>query len=202
MAYRLKRSRAVGKGLKRVAGQQLKKAAKQLRAGGAQGGEDPIHEARKSIKKVRALLRLIQDELGAACRGESARLRQAGRNLSPVRDAEALITAFDRLVKRRKVRKGDVASIRIGLVEHKTRLEEKIGLAELMARDGFKAIRGGLKKTFHRGRKAMWAALKSRSREDLHEWRKRVKDHWYYVRLLTAESPCQRRLKALENALG
>jgi len=39
-----------------------------LRGNGARRREDPIHEARKSIKQVRVLSRLIQDELGRCLR--------------------------------------------------------------------------------------------------------------------------------------
>jgi CHAD domain-containing protein len=221
MAYRLKRSEPVGKSLKQVARRELKNAAQQLQGDAARGHEEPIHEARKSIKKVRALLRLIQDGLGVTYRKDSARLRQAGQALSPVRDAAALITAFDRLVKRKKIGKRDVAAVRCGLVERKTRVEEQLSLAELIAgtarkleqarrsgkrwkveRGGFRVIQDGLKKTFRRGRKVMCTALKSVSREDLHEWRKRVKDHWYQVRLLAAETAYERRFKDLEDALG
>ena len=177
MAYRLKRSQSVAKGVKRVARRELKKAAEQLRYGIA--GEEPVHESRKSIKRVRALLRLIQDKLRPEYSRESSRLRQSGRALSPIRDAAALITAFDRLVKRKKVGNRNVPSMRRGLVEHKTRVEEKSRLDELRAataraleqtrksvgswkikRDGFRIIQGGLEKAFRRGRKAMGAALK------------------------------------------
>ena len=44
--------------------------------------------------------------------------------------------------------------------------------------------------------------MDSGRREDLHEWRKRVKDHWYHARLLGAGTSYERRLKELEDALG
>ncbi|MFG0332480.1 MAG: CHAD domain-containing protein, partial [Maioricimonas sp. JB049] len=50
--------------------------------------------------------------------------------------------------------------------------------------DGFDAIAGGLGKTFGRGIKALKRARESRTDEDLHDWRKRVKYHWYHCRLL------------------
>ena len=221
MAYRLKRSEPVSDGVKRVARRELKKAAGQLHDNGARGREAHIHEARKSIKKVRALFRLIQDELGDGYTRDSGRLREAGQSLSPVRDAGAMITAFDRLVKRRNIRKRDAAPMRRGLIEHRARLEEELGLAELMAgaarklvderrsvkiwkvkRDGFRVIENGLKKTFRRGRKAFCTALKTGHREDLHEFRKRVKDHWYQVRLLGGQIAYERNLKRLEDSLG
>jgi len=50
--------------------------------------------------------------------------------------------------------------------------------------DGFAAIEGGLVKTYRRGRKALRAAYEAPGTESFHEWRKRVKYHWYHVRLL------------------
>jgi len=41
------------------------------------------------------------------------------------------------------------------------------------------------KKAFRRGRRAMQKARKKPTPENFHEWRKRIKDHWYHVRLLT-----------------
>ena len=49
---------------------------------------------------------------------------------------------------------------------------------------GFKAIAGGLGKTYARARKAMRNAKKEPTAEHFHEWRKWVKYHWYHARLL------------------
>src|SRR5260370_21848845 len=57
MGYRLVRSESVPQGLKRIAREQLASAADELGKRGSQRAEG-IHEARKSIKKVRAVLRL------------------------------------------------------------------------------------------------------------------------------------------------
>src|SRR6266704_228831 len=50
--------------------------------------------------------------------------------------------------------------------------------------DGFEAIRPGLKTTFRQAKQRLAFARKHRAPEDFHEWRKRLKDHWYHVRLL------------------
>jgi CHAD domain-containing protein len=51
--------------------------------------------------------------------------------------------------------------------------------------ENFKIIKQGLKKTYRRGRKAMHKAYTDSTTENFHEWRKRVKYHWYHLRLLT-----------------
>jgi len=50
--------------------------------------------------------------------------------------------------------------------------------------DGWGALEGGLSRSFKRGRKAFARARRAKSSEELHEWRKRVKDLWYQQRLL------------------
>jgi CHAD domain-containing protein len=53
-----------------------------------------------------------------------------------------------------------------------------------LERDGFDAFEDGLSQTYRRGRRAWRAALKEPSTENLHEWRKRVKDLWYHCSIL------------------
>jgi CHAD domain-containing protein len=51
-----------------------------------------IHEARKAMKRTRALLRLVRDELGYdVYRNENVVLRDVSRNLAPVRDSDVLL---------------------------------------------------------------------------------------------------------------
>jgi len=72
---------------------------------------------------------------------------------------------------------------------------------------GFRAIGKGLKRTYRSGRLLMETALAEPSDANLHEWRKRVKDHWYHVRLLRNLWPrvldaYRWEMKALSEALG
>ena len=50
--------------------------------------------------------------------------------------------------------------------------------------DDFDAMSGGLSKTYRRAQKAERRACAEPSEKCLHEWRKRVKYHWYHSRLL------------------
>lgn len=51
-----------------------------------------IHEARKAMKRTRALLRLVRDELGYdVYRNENVVLRDVSRHLAPVRDSDVLL---------------------------------------------------------------------------------------------------------------
>lgn len=72
---------------------------------------------------------------------------------------------------------------------------------------GFSTIEPGLERVYRQGRAAMELALVDPTDEHLHEWRKRVKDHWYHVRLLRNVWPkvmdaYGKEMKALSDALG
>jgi len=219
MAYRLKRGEPVSNAIKRIAREELAEAALTLRGG---PNDTAIHEARKSLKKVRALLRLVRRDLDSQYRVENARLRGIGRKLSPLRDAKALIEAVERMAEHHRV----PSPVRNGLLRQKLLIEKRSGVRELakaaavaldderervdqwpLETNGFAAIEGGLKAAFRRGKKAFAKYRRSRRREDLHEWRKRVKDHWYHVRLLEdlwtpALKGYEHTLKTLEDLLG
>ncbi|HEY2016643.1 MAG TPA: CHAD domain-containing protein [Bryobacteraceae bacterium] len=220
MAYRLKRGESVEEAIRRIARAQLGSAAQHLRAQTDATREEAVHEARKSLKKVRALLRLAGSGLGTTYEVEGARLREIGQKLSQIRDASALITAFDDLKSRhrKKLGRSSLGSIHRALVRDKKHVEAEIGIGELLGKlagtlteirkgarhwtleeDGFSAIEGGVEKIFRRGRKALDIARSGGSREQFHEWRKRVKDHWYHVRLL--ENLWSDVLKGYENSL-
>ena len=89
MAYRLKLKEPLTKGVRRIAGEQLGNAAARL-----EGGSNPetsVHEARKSLKRTRALLRLVRPGLGEAdFRKANARLRDIARSLSAARDRDVV----------------------------------------------------------------------------------------------------------------
>jgi len=53
-----------------------------------------------------------------------------------------------------------------------------------LADTGFDAVAPGLAKIYRQGRDEMASARDSRDTGALHDWRKRVKYHWYHVRLL------------------
>src|SRR6202043_1289487 len=87
-------------GLKRMALGQLELAIEQLEeAGSTIPVPVAVHETRKALKRLRALLVLVEDELGG---DEPARerqmLRDAGRFLARARDAEVRLATLDGLI--------------------------------------------------------------------------------------------------------
>src|SRR5690349_15164182 len=97
MPYRLEREESVLAGLQRVAREELESAGAKLGGRERISRDKAIHEARKSMKKVRALLRLMKDELRGVDAGENVRLRDIARHLSHYRDSFVMVETFDDL---------------------------------------------------------------------------------------------------------
>ena len=98
MAYRLKLKESLVKGVRRIAAEQLANAAARL-----QGDSDPeggVHEARKSLKRTRALLRLVRPGLGEQQFSKSnCQLRDIARMLSAARDRDVVRAHLVRLTQ-------------------------------------------------------------------------------------------------------
>ncbi len=163
MAYRLNIGESVIRGLRRVAGEEMEEAGAQLTGHKKPGRDQAIHDARKSIKKVRALLRLANPEQEGIYGRENARLRDIARRLSKFRDAFAIIETFDALKdKFRSETRNKLQSVRLGLTKRRSQSarEEDVGIVIVEAAsalrraakrvkswplrvDGFAAIRPG-----------------------------------------------------------
>jgi CHAD domain-containing protein len=71
------------------------------KAGGRVLDKEAIHDARKALKRLRALVRLLRGELGERhYKREHAILRDAARRLASARDAEVMVGTLDALLER------------------------------------------------------------------------------------------------------
>jgi CHAD domain-containing protein len=226
--YHLRPGERVPAGVKRIVREEIESAVRHLSGKGEADRDEAIHEARKNVKKVRGVLRLMRPELGEIYGRENPFFRDVGLRLSQFRDGGAMIEAFDGLREkyRGELGRSRLASTRRGLMARKEQAEKQGSIEEVLhgtaavlreaakrvahwplAADGFGAIAPGLEATYRRGRKALARARKHPLPENYHEWRKRVKNHWYQVRLLEgvwdgAMPAYERRLKDLETWLG
>jgi CHAD domain-containing protein len=205
MAYRLQPGEAVPDGLRRCAREQLDQAVDELSARVADDPVEAVHEARKSLKKTRSLLRLGRGTLEPdQRRRDNAALRSAGRRLSPSRDAEVMLEAADELAERYAGRAPQATfdAIRRHLAAER---DPDSGLTGQVAEElkvvrsriehwssratGWKALEPGLQRSYARGRAGLEQARSRPTAENLHEWRKRTKDLWYHLRLLKPLAP-------------
>lgn len=158
-----------------------------------------VHELRKNVKKLRALLRLVRPRFKGFAR-ENAALRDAARLISDLRDADVIGASLDRVATGSGLAPDLVAGLRVRLApaaasafSPEGRLDvhrEAIAAVEARVKDwkiggkGFDALAEGLERSWDDARTRMRAALADPTGEALHEWRKRVKDHWYQTRML------------------
>ncbi len=228
MPFRFKADEPVARAVIRIAREQMARAVKELSDEGMDRHE-AVHQARRRFKKVRAVLRLVRFELGEAYAAENAFFRDAGRALSEVRDAEAMVETVDRLAERfaDEGQEAMLSPVREALVERRQQIaDEQVELGDRIAQvvkdleaarrragrwplsaGGFDALSAGLKQTYKRGRRALAGAAEDPTPENLHEWRKRVKYHWYHACLLAGVWPpvmkgYRRAVHRLANLLG
>jgi CHAD domain-containing protein len=215
--YRFKQGETVPDGVRRIAQERVNDALEQLRGNPDSTPPEAIHEARKDMKKLRALLRLVRDELGgSAYRRENANARAVGRLLSDVRDADVMAETLDSLEVeasaglRAALKKDGEQQDRTVAAQQAIELLEgawdRLGGWPL-EHDGFEAIEGGLRRTYGRGRKAFRRAREKPNDENLHEFRKRSKDLWYHHQLVQdawpeALSPLADQAHELSDRLG
>jgi CHAD domain-containing protein len=197
-SYRFLEGEPVPEAVARIARGRIDHARDELRGKTESPPEDAVHEARKDMKKLRAVLRLTRDEIGDdVYRRENECFRDAARQLSGVRDADVMLGTLGSL-------EGSYRDLRRALKEHRRAanpadasadvvavLEEARGRVEEwpLERDGFEALESGLRRIYRRGRRALRAVEEEPTTERLHEWRKREKDLWYHLTLLREAWP-------------
>jgi CHAD domain-containing protein len=103
-SIQLRRPESLQQGIQRLSLEHLDYAINAL-AGGTMSPDKTVHEARKAMRRVRGLLRLVRDELGPEVyRLENAHLRDTGRLLSEARSAAVALETLTTLERRyRKV---------------------------------------------------------------------------------------------------
>ena len=228
MAYRFRRSENVLHGLQHIVREQVDKAIEDI----TESKTDKhivVHDVRKRCKKIRAAVRLVRPQFEETYQEENAWYRDLGRSLSDLRDAEAMLETVEELRERfeAQINPISIKAVRDALTAERDRLaqteldldkhlndaveafrkgRERIDTWQISDTD-FEGIRGGFVKTFRRGRKAMEQAYKDPTPENFHEWRKRVKYHWYHACMLDkvwkrVMKAYTKELKVLSDYLG
>lgn len=205
MSYRLEPEEKVTPGLRRIAHEQIDKAIAQLRHPEPEPDE-AIHDARKRFKKVRAVMRLVRDELGDTYRRENVTYRDAGRRLSDVRDSFVMVETLDLIreqysdeladdafsdtrqklverheaTRRQTLQAEDAATEVADTVTKAQRRIDELPLGQITYED----IAPSIRRVYKRGYKGLARSYQTRDPEEFHEWRKRVKYLWYHARIL------------------
>ena len=178
MSLKLKQKEDLTKQFQEIATTLLKDAQKTLvKQRNVRIGQR-VHIARKKFKQIRGELRLIRYGLGEeSYRQNNTILRDAGRPLSEVRDADVMIETLDQLVKyyKKQSRKVSVKKLRTELVKRRNKiwkqiLEKEKAMSKVLRLtrqiqnnikkwpqfpDGFGMLKKGVRKVYKRGQVEM-----------------------------------------------
>jgi CHAD domain-containing protein len=182
--------------------------------------EDPVaavHEYRKALRRARAVVALLSPSLGRpAAQGLARHLKAAFRATNAFRDADILLQTLRRFPAEPE---DDLArhaiEVAFELERRRSRLETVETLSgSLRALSGLPSalevvlepdysvqdLERGLTRGRRRERQALTRARETGKEEDLHDWRKRVKELRYQLELLASTGSAE--LKKREKDLG
>lgn len=168
-----------------------------------------VHEARKDLKRLRSLVRLLRPGLKRRVyRREADALRDVSRGLGARREADALVETLDAL---REPASGRVPAATLDALrdafaartaDPAAGADDDLAVALAAVRevrdrvaagaldvDGRTTLAAGLARSYARAYETFTATTGEPTAEDLHEWRKRVKDLWYQQKLLADAWP-------------
>jgi CHAD domain-containing protein len=163
-----------------------------------------VHEYRKSLRRARALVRLLRQVVSETARRQLATtLKEAHRAASPLRDLDVLLVQIDEYEIDSGAGAG--AALRASLEERRRQrlgrrragevLERGIGailpLPEELAgalpdEVEWKQLVRGLRGTYRRARRELDRALEIPDPVHVHNWRKRTKDLSYQLELFAS----------------
>lgn len=200
MPYRfLNSDQSLSFALRRIAAEELDRAlAHPDRADGAA----VIHDVRKRVKKIRALIRLVRSGFPKAS-SVNAKLRDAAQGIGALRDARVMLVTHDKLfgdaggsplrdvwqarldtAQADPDQAGRLLAFRAALADVRGGLDRW----EVKGKDA-RVLAKGLARTHLRGQQAMPPTGERAGPDAIHDLRKRVKDVWYQARLLTPVWP-------------
>lgn len=210
--YRLGRGDTASE-IRRVARGRVESAVSNLRESPPEERAEAIHTARKDMKKLRSLLTLIRGGIGKKTyRKETRHFGDAARSLSDTRDAEVLATTLASVLEDYPDDAPAVAGLVADLNEGRRAVSASAADQSLdrtirqvaddieaggrriddwpLTSSGWSLFDAGLERAYRGGRKALAAVGRQAGRgslpepDEIHTLRKRVKEHWYELRLL------------------
>ncbi len=217
MPYRLRKRESISDGTKRILQEQTGAIISALSDRG--GDLDArIHDVRKRLKRVRAVLRLVTLKLDAdALDVHDSVLRGVGRKLAPARDATVILARFEELAvhftggaierirelladslkhAKRKLLTPEKLAVLAGEIRSVAGTLARVGTVE----EGWPAVERGLSDGYRTARKHVRAAFADPEVDSLHECRRHAKWFWEQLRMVrrALSKPLVRMLPRLE----
>jgi CHAD domain-containing protein len=213
MRLRLDRKKRGGKALREVMIGVARAARRDL----LRIEEDPercVHRFRTGMKKLRSLLRLVSGDLPRELkRAVIERVRYLKDALAGSRDEVVAAQTADRLLG-----KGAARRLRLKVPSHRgvtaappelvRAAGELLDLLPVMpiGRVGKKALKAAFRRTAKSGAKEWKRMAVSATNEEMHAWRRRVKDAWYQANVLrdlsTSIAKARKPARELSELLG
>jgi CHAD domain-containing protein len=207
MSFRLKLNEPLQKCVRRISSEQFDIASRELAAIAIM--PDGVHQTRKVLKRLRALLRLIGPSIGARRqKAHNVQLRDIGRMLAGRREQAVLIETLSALAARAEPEAtaviegyrdrlraphldlaGSLDSDLAGRVKARIAEQAKAFSKLKVKGNGFDAIEPGLVATYRSGRKAFHLAYEDPHDDNFHELRKMVQAHWRHISLISRAWP-------------
>ena len=203
MAFSFKRKERAARAIPRLGCERAQRARDCL---AACSDTEAIHEARKEIKRARAVLRLARPNVRKKeFREVRKQLRKAAAQLAKPRDADVKAITLREMTRRFKTElpPGPFRNLRVKLRRDAERQMDKFlkdgerakvdralrraakGFRQFtLNADGWDALTPGVEAVYRECREAYRRALQTNSSEDFHEWRKSAKQLWYQLKLL------------------
>ena len=218
-SYRIEKNEALSDALGRIAAEEIALALAELRR---PNRAQAMHNTRKSLKRLRSLLRSLRVAFPKNLfRQENRRLAAAGRKIAPLRDVHVQLHTLGRLraatgpvarkTERSLRRRQDAFMRKIPALRRAVR-QMLSASREIIAswptdRATPRSLAAGLKRIYKRGRIALKAARQKPSPQSLHEWRKQAKILGHGLALIERLGPRKagamiKRTEQLCQALG
>lgn len=207
MAYRFKLNETFEEGCRRIGREQLERARRHLKKTPDQAVA--VHETRKVLKRVRALVRLVRPVIGEAVfEAENADLRDISWILSTARDRHVLAETLAKLRAASSIDSKAADSLLGGIFDgsngHAPAAIEPAAKKQALDRlsaakdrfktlevegEGFEAVGPGLEASYRKARRGFKKAYAEGTDDAFHEWRKGVQYHWRHTLLLASAWP-------------
>lgn len=202
MSYELHTDRPLGKNLRRIFRKEIDDALA-VTQGATEADDTPVHALRKHLKKARAILHLVREEIGERrFHKQDHWLRKVGRLTSEIRDAEVRWQTFSQL-DRATHRRSNGPSQKIetmlafelqsfmaafaGWEKETIPLLNKAGAAiRTWPTDNYeiKHLRRAVRFTYKSGRQALAMVRADPSTANFHKFRRQVKRLGYQLHIL------------------
>jgi CHAD domain-containing protein len=207
MSFQLRSEESLRKSLRRIVRNRMDAILEELTAASKGPRDEVVHEVRKSLKKIRAVLRFVRPVMGEKVyRRENTCFRDAARPLTEVRDARILIETLDKLVEHfqehivgrafadvRKTLQDNLRAVRKRVLEEHHALvmvAESVSQARERIKcwsdvpDKWSSVGAGLQATCRQAGATYREAAADPRVAKLHEWRKQVKYLRYQFEVL------------------